>query len=210
MQIVEVAISMLTNQLLATFSAEASLDGHADQVAILAKLLALKSRKLTPRLDEEAENELLDSETRIEAIEQLLEHCQFREIAERLHKQEREASNHFVRMPLPTQQKHPPLSGLEEVSRQELQALFETVYKKAKPQQQLQTSEEKWTIKDKIEALLTDLGRQKTLYFDRLFQTTSCREELIVTFLALLELIKQEKITITLEGHEPKFTQSRS
>lgn len=208
MQIIDIAMHLLTQQLLINLKGAEELNEHSDQVAIIAHLLALKSRKIAPFQENKEELVSLDNETRMTIIEQLLEHCQFREIAEALQEKELQSHIHFTRMlPPPSSEKRLlEVHGLEEVTLNELKKLFESVYKEAKESPFTMIKGHKWEIRDKIELLITLLAQQKELLFAMLFEKTSSREELIVTFLAVLELIKQGKLLVVLEENELKFT----
>jgi segregation and condensation protein A len=50
--------------------------------------------------------------------------------------------------------------------------------------------EDKWTVSEKIEHLLKLSGEKNTLKFSELFEGVTSRSEVVVTFLALLELIR--------------------
>ena len=55
--------------------------------------------------------------------------------------------------------------------------------------------EDKWTVSEKIEHLLRLAGERATLKFSELFEGVTSRSEVVVTFLALLELIRLKQLT---------------
>ena len=54
--------------------------------------------------------------------------------------------------------------------------------------------EDKWTVSEKIEFLLKMIQEQASVKFSALFANASSRSEVVVTFLALLELIRLRQI----------------
>src|SRR5437762_1763313 len=54
--------------------------------------------------------------------------------------------------------------------------------------------EDKWSVSEKIEALLKALSEQPALRFSELFASATSRSEVVVTFLALLELIRLKQL----------------
>jgi segregation and condensation protein A len=54
--------------------------------------------------------------------------------------------------------------------------------------------EDKWTVSEKIESLLRELRERQKITFASLFADTTTRSEVVVTFLALLELIRLKQL----------------
>ncbi len=57
--------------------------------------------------------------------------------------------------------------------------------------------EDKWTVSEKIELLMDLLKSKPALRFSELFETATSRTEVVVTFLAMLELIRMKQLKIT-------------
>ena len=205
--IVEIAVHLLTKQLLDSFTEEKALDSKADQLALVSYLLARKGRALLPSSEELGKEDILESEERMALLSHILHHCQFRDLAKALEEKELESQAHFTRtapLSLPIERG----SGLEEVTLAQLKTLFEKVYREAAPEEESKLFGHKWEVSDKLVELRALFAEQKELYFATIFTKSSCKEELIVTFLALLELIKQEKVRAIIEDDELKFTTS--
>lgn len=206
-EIIDITIHLLTTQLLAYLENNDKFDEQSDQIAVIAHLLALKSRKILPSIEKEEQDLSIEQETKSELIAQLLEQCQFKDIAELLQEKELQSYSHFTRMlpSLATEKTFSSTLGLEDVTLIQLKNLFENVYREAKNSNATTIIGHKWEVKTQMEMLLLLLTQQKELLFGMLFKKTSCKEELIVTFLALLELIKQEKLLVRLKDNEFKF-----
>ena len=55
--------------------------------------------------------------------------------------------------------------------------------------------EDAWSVSEKIQSLVDELGRRPRIKFSELFQSASGRTEIVVTFLALLELIRLKQVS---------------
>ncbi|MCH9609221.1 MAG: Segregation and condensation protein A [Chlamydiales bacterium] len=169
------------------------IDLRADTLSLAASLLLMKSRKLLPEESGEAEDEVND---RMEMIEQLIEYCRLKEAAKSLSQREESQSRLFPRNP----PDHPKVvgSGLEDVTLEHLASQLSGIMEKvAKREGTLE--DDAWHVSPKIEWLCKRIEREKEIDFETLFYELSCRSEIIVTFLALLELMKGGKIHICKE-----------
>ena len=61
--------------------------------------------------------------------------------------------------------------------------------------------EDKWTVSEKIEHLMRVLSERTGVRFSELFEGVTSRSEVVVTFLAVLELIRLKQLTAL--QHEP-------
>jgi Uncharacterized conserved protein len=57
--------------------------------------------------------------------------------------------------------------------------------------------EDKWSVSEKIEHLMRLSSQRPTLKFSELFEEATSRSEVVVTFLALLELIRLKQLVVT-------------
>lgn len=161
----------------------------------LAVLSDLKARTLvpaappaeTPPASEEAASDLQD---RLGA--QMAEYLQFREAAQALRALEQVQSRIFARPPDAAAPDGEAL--LEGVTLEDLFAAFAQVLERARDVPR-EIAGEQFTVGDRMEAIAAALeGAAGTLAFGALFRAGASRLEIIVTFLALLELIKQRRI----------------
>ncbi len=79
--------------------------------------------------------------------------------------------------------------GIEHLSMEDLAKLFQSVVAKASSQK-MTIHEEPWKVSDKINHLRDLLKSDKQIGFERIFSRDKPKVELIVTFLAVLELMK--------------------
>src|SRR5439155_21638327 len=61
--------------------------------------------------------------------------------------------------------------------------------------------EDKWSVSEKIEFLLKIINEQSPIRFSTLFADATSRSEVVVTFLALLELIRLRQIVASQDEH---------
>lgn len=167
----------------------ADIDVGAEFIATTAALVCLKSKMLLPK----HEQELLDIEEEsadphFEIIHQLVDYCRFKQAAKTLTELEEQQSAFYLRGAevAPERKKQ---FGIDHISLEDLASLFQQLLSKTSVQPKT-IEEEEWRVADKI-TMLKQLSRGCSLLkFTEVFTSDKGRVELIVTFLALLELIK--------------------
>lgn len=190
LDITTVSLVQVADQYLAHLqSMEAvSLDVLADFVAIGARLLFLKSRALLPREEAEEEEGPTAEEVGQELTEMLREYRRFKEVAGALRAIEDEGLRAYPRtapppdVPLPTGLKKVTLNRLLELFQQALQRHAETPLPAVE--------HERVTVRQKIEEIRSRLRAEGRLSFRRFIAACRSRIEVIVSFLAVLDLIK--------------------
>lgn len=190
----DVTIQQLTQQLIDAAD-ERSVEVTAELMGLAATILLIKSQKLLP--DEEVEGGEPIEDPRIEMIEKLIEYCRFKDTAKTLLVREQEQKIYFPRA-APTFRKELG-DGLEEVGLESLQQIMSDLLKRAEKQTQTIPDEE-WHISPKISWLKEMTQNGTKLPFNEVFGEGKCRGELIVSFLALLELMKLEEARVVREN----------
>ncbi len=161
------------------------IDEKAETLALAASLLLIKSKSLLPNHDELPAQDV-DQRTRL--IEQLIEYCRFKEAAKELTERERSQLRFFPRnAPDVATQKE---SGLDELSLEALSDKLRDVLKKVTSQKGT-LEDDTWHVAPKILWLKTLLQSKPHFQFEHLFEDASCKQEVIVIFLALLEVMKE-------------------
>ena len=191
LDITELSVLQVTEQYLTHLrSAEQiNLGALADFVAMGARLLVLKSRSLLPGEEEEEEHDGEEIDDATDLVNALQEYRRYRRVAEQLRELEDQQRTVYRRdaappeVPLPT--------GLDDVTLDGLMTLFRDVLErlpeeKAEPQLQ----REPVRLADRVSALMTELGAVGQLSFRSLIGRAESRIEVIVDFMAVLELIK--------------------
>lgn len=196
--IYDIPIEHITRQYLEYLEAfqELDLDIAGEFVVMAANLIYIKSRSLLPvqaQGEEEAEEE---TDPRWELVRQLLEYKKFKEAA--AHLGEREGRQMALFPHLPPALEAEPERPLSEVSIFDLINAFQKVLKKANRTDDLrEIFEENYTVSDKIDFVLRLTSSRVALKFSELFAGAASRTEIVVTFLALLELIRLKQLAVT-------------
>jgi segregation and condensation protein A len=196
-EIYDIPIEHITRQYLEYIEAfkELDLDIAGEFVVMAAHLILIKSRSLLP-VHQQGEIETEEeADPRWELVRQLLEYKKFKDAAAHLGEREAHQSALFGRVPeTPEFESERPLS---EVSIFDLINAFQKVLKRVNKVENLrEIFEENFTVSDKIDFVLKMTASRTALKFSELFVTAASRTEMVVTLLALLELIRLKQIGI--------------
>ncbi|MBX3747933.1 MAG: segregation/condensation protein A [Verrucomicrobiae bacterium] len=178
---------------------EFDLDVAGEFVVMAATLMLIKSRELLPR-DRRPEGQNAEQDDvedpRWELIRQLVEYKKFKDAAARLQVLEMEAENTFPRRPGAIEVPDEPISRRGEATLFDLLAAVNAVLRRfaSREGEARDVFEDKWSVSEKIEALLGAVRERGRLRFGELFHATTSRTEVVVTFLAVLELIRLRMI----------------
>ena len=174
---------------------------HADEISaflvIAAKLIQIKSEALLPRppVREPGEEDIGAA-----LVEQLRIYKRFKEIANLLQGREAQNLRTYLRLAPP-----PKIEGkldLSDITIIDLIEAAKEVYAKEVEKQSLGTviTAPKVTIREKIELISKRLGANEHSHFKELLGENPTRIEIVVTFLALLELVKRYRVSAKQEG----------
>lgn len=168
---------------------EPSLDIGAEFIGTVAAMMLLKSRSLLPRqpVDEMEE----ESQPGTALLHLLVAYCQIKALAKQLNAREALQFNHFPRGLIPASEPVGPVSsGIEQVSLDDLSTAFRRILSEAAQMKKGIIQDEEWKVGDKLIFLRHRLREGTSFSLIDLFPIERPRIELIVTFLALLELLK--------------------
>lgn len=174
---------------------------HADEISaflvIAAKLVQIKSEALLPRPPAREPGE---EDVGAALVEQLRLYKRFKEIARLLAERKEQNLRTYLRLAPP-----PKLEEKLDLSNITIADLIEAareVYAKEGEKQALGTviSAPKVTIREKIELISKKLGTAEHARFRELLGEEPTRIEIVVTFLALLELVKRYRVSAKQEG----------
>lgn len=199
--IYDVSIERITKQYLnylETFKM-LNIELASEFIVMAANLMYIKSRELLPVSQQPPEEEAEEDDPRWELIRQLVEYKKFKDAAQFLQTQEVKADDYFATTP-----ETPDLSAVTAAAPKagifDLIRAFQRVLKRFEGSHDLrEIVDDRWTVSDKIEYLLETLPRGGRVLFETLFSSAASRSEVIVTFLAMLELIKLNHLEIEQE-----------
>ncbi len=194
--IYDIVIERITQQYLEFMDAFKVLDLEVagEFVVMAANLIYLKSRALLPVHVQPPEEETEEDDPRWDLIRQLVEYKKFKDAAAQLSQRELEQSHLFSRMS--DAQETAPERPLGDVSVFDLINAFNKVLKRieSKSEDLREIFEENYTVSDKIDLIMKLTGSGVPLKFTELFAQAASRTEIVVTFLALLELIRLKQL----------------
>lgn len=213
LSIIEIPIQQIIAQFQARLQTlkDRSVEKGADFIGTAAFLVWLKSRMLLPKHEEEIEPQD-PGDPRFEVIHLLLEYCTFKETAKVLSQKEALQGAYFPRgtprgaprgaESLPQIEKG---LGIDHISLDDLMALFQKVLREAPARKKGEIHEETFRVQDKILFVRNIFTKKKSIFFYDLFRREHCKEELIVTFLAVLELMKNGEAALCRDQESGKI-----
>lgn len=191
LDIYEISIAGITKEYLAYINTFKLLNINlaGEFIVMASTLMYIKSRELLPRHVQPPEDEADEDDPRWDLIRQLIEYKKFKDAAAFLGQRE-ETKNaqygHLAERPAPNEEVRP----LGEVGIFDLILAFQNVLSRFKEEDLGEIVDDRWTVSDKIAYLLETVPPGGTMKFSTLFENASTKVEVIVTFLALLELMK--------------------
>ncbi|MCH8055295.1 MAG: segregation/condensation protein A [Deltaproteobacteria bacterium] len=198
--ITDVPIATITEQYLSTLEVMQSLnlDVAGEFLVMAATLIHIKSRMLLPPGEEDGEGEE-EEDTREELIRRMLEYQRFKDAAGELEKREILRRDVFVR---PSEAPEEVESvGFEGLSIFDLISAFRHILERFPEGEVHEVTLERISVREKMNLLLDDLHRRGKAVFQSLFAGAASRMEVVVTFLAMLELVRIRAIRVWQEEH---------
>jgi segregation and condensation protein A len=175
---------------------ELDLDVAGEFLVMAATLMYIKSKELLPvDLQVTPDEEEDETDPRWELIRKLVEYKKFKDAAAQLQSLETASGNTFARMPVKPVFDHLETETKQTASIFQLINAVNGILKRHNEREDLRDIfEDKWTVTEKIESILTRIQSSASFRFTELFQDATSRTEVVVTFLAVLELIRMKQI----------------
>lgn len=202
--IYNIPINDITNQYmeyLATME-DMQLDITSEFLVMAATLLSIKSKMLLPKppvIDLDGNVEDSDIDPRMELVQKLIEYRKYKGIAEHLREKEIGRSLLYMREPEDLTPYMPktvenPLKGIHMAN---LVFAFQRAIRRSNHRNRVtKIHRDEISVKDRIKLLIAALEHNGgKVLFSRLMEDEMSREEIIVTFLALLELVKIKRVS---------------
>ncbi|MBV1930865.1 MAG: segregation/condensation protein A [Porticoccaceae bacterium] len=193
LNILEINVAEITHQYMAYIEMMKALhwDLAAEYLLMAAMLAEIKSRMLLPRQDELEDDE---GDPRAELIRRLQEYERFKTAAEDIDKLPRTGRDTFIaeiKAPARGQQRPEPT-----VTMQELLLALAATLRRAELIDSHHISFEVLSTRERMSQVLSQLRDQRFVPFQDLFKLSEGRNGVVVTFLALLELMKEALVEI--------------
>lgn len=194
--IYDISIERITRQYLEYLQAfkELKIDIAGEFIVMAANLIYMKSRSLLPLDQQPPEEDAEEDDPRWDLIRQLIEYKKFKEAASQLQDRALEQERIFTRDGGSAPLSDAPLP-LHEVGIFQLIHAFQEVIKRAEGRENLgEIFAERFSVSEKIERILQRVSSGEPVRFSELFGQLASRVEIVVTFLALLELIRLNQV----------------
>lgn len=202
LDIYDIPIVQITEQYLGYIREmpQLELEVTTEFLVMAATLLSIKSKMLLPKPPVlEEMSDLPEEDPRFELVQRLLEYRKFKDLADRLKDRELARSLIFSREPIDFNQYAPeqvedPLKGL---SLADIMFTFQNVVKRTIVKNRVaKIQRDERSVKDQINKLLGYFQKEgDRMMFSAILEDECERENIVVTFLAILELMKMRRIT---------------
>lgn len=204
LDITEISISEVTGQYMSYIEMMQLLDLNivGDFLVIAATLMQIKSRMLLP--PDPANEEELEEDPRSELVRRLQEYKKFKEIAGTLQEKEQKRKDYFARAVDEEMRKQLVDESKEvyfEASLFDLINALSDALNKAPEEVIHEIITEEYTVEQKIHDILHVVLEEAQVSLKGLFQKAKSKMEMIVTFLAVLELIRLKEIKAVQKRH---------
>jgi segregation and condensation protein A len=201
--IYDIPIALITRQYLDTINLMQTLDLDiaGEFLVMAATLIHIKSKMLLPRPETAATVEGDEEDPRDVLVRRLLEHQKFKEAAGLLHEREQLRAAQWQR----PDDRVAKIAGDDyepelEVDLFSLLSAFQAVVQRSKARPAMALPPEEIPVERRIEQLLDRLSESEACGFEDLFADVHDKPGLIVTFLALLEMIRLKLVRVFQSG----------
>lgn len=204
--IYNIPIERITSQYMAYLERMRALDINVagEFIVMAATLMLIKSRMLLPtdERDPAADETEETLDPRLDLVRQLVEYKKYKDAANTLEQWEafRAATypKGMIETPPPDAAGDAAAKKLGDIGMADLMEAFRRVLERAKETVSFgHLKMQRWSVPDKINVILGRLALRRHVCFDTLFDEDAPKGEIIVTFVALLELLRLRHLTVT-------------
>jgi segregation and condensation protein A len=202
MSIYDIQVSEITKQYMSYIEKMQKLDVvlAGEFMVLAASLIEIKSKMLLPRMKQEADADLME-DPRSELIQKILEYKRYKGAATKLEEQEERAMKSFSKPQedLTVYTREPDLSLNLDLT-QFVKAFTLFLQKKKRledvKKQYSRVERQRMTVESRIEQMKDLFFRNKRLRFQELLGEETSRYNVVLTFLSILELIRQKSVKV--------------
>jgi segregation and condensation protein A len=193
--IYDIPIALITEQFLEylEWMKSMNIDFAGDFIVMASTLTQIKSRMLLPIHEGDPEEE---EDPRQEITRPLVEYLQIKSAAEDLAARQLLGEDIFARSPGKVGELLGAEGDMVKIGLFELIDAFQKILEKISPDHLVELTADSLSVKDRISELVDIFENQKSITFDELFAADSNKGEVIVTFLAILEMVKLSLVQI--------------
>ncbi len=204
LDIYDIPIERITSQYLEYLRLIKMLDLEVagEYLVVAATLVYIKSRVILPQDLRPPEEDGEEDDPRWELIRQLVEYKKYKDAAFELQQcMSRQEGVHSRGGTFKPDLAADGSLPFDKVGLFDLLAVFQKVLARAAKEEDLRDIfEDRWTVSDKIQTILGEMVTRSRVAFETLFRDGASRTEIVVTFLAVLELIRLKQIGVAQDG----------
>ncbi len=178
-----------------------NLEIAGDFIVMASTLMLIKSRMLLPDEERGPVDEDDEDDPRWDLVRQLVEYKKFKDAAGFLEYLEEEQENIFSREGEHVELGLHPDVGMSDVGIFDLISALNQALDRAPEEELGEIFSEQFTVTEKVDVLLKMTGKGRSVSLGRLFLGMRSRQEIVCTFLAVLELIKLNRLAARQDGH---------
>lgn len=192
--IYDIPIAHITEQYLEYLNLMEQLDISVagDFLVMAATLIYIKSKMLLPPEPKLEGEEDLNEDPRAELVERLLEYQKFKAAASMFYSRAEIEAATYTRGAIETDTSNPEVSATVF----DLLRVFREILKRAESAVEMEIHRDEITMAEKLAQINQMLSERFEINVRELFELAHSKRELILTFLAFLELVKETKITL--------------
>ena len=181
---------------------ETDLEISSEFLVLAATLLQIKSKMLLPKDDENEE----EDDPRAELVRRLVEYRQIKESIEFFREHENAGDSLFFKLPDAIERPKVVYSFAEMTPEKLLEAYNASFYKLEKrlppPKRSFSgiVGHEKVSVRERVRRIWNGLIERGKLFFHDIFRDVKSKAEAVASFLALLEMVKMNKVAVEQES----------
>lgn len=194
--IYDIPIATITDQYLAYIDMmkQLNIDLAGDFILMASTLTHIKSRMMLPARPGDDDGE--EEDPRLEITRPLLEYLQLKSVAEQLEERSILGQDTFVRYPATAEFRSGSEDDTIQVGLFELIDAFQKILENVSVEHRVDLTADRISIKDRIAEIVEVLEKEGSITFDGLFPGTATKSDIIVTFLAILEMARLHLVRI--------------
>lgn len=207
LNIYDIPISHITHEFLEyiRLMEELDLDVASEFIYMASMLMSIKARMMLP-FEGDEEEELDEDDPRYELVQKLLEYKRYKEMAEKMTIIDEETQKKYFRGYPEADEVEKQATGeaLKDVTLFDLMGAFRKVLADIKRQHSYHKVEKvSYTVEEQAEYILSTLQEKGRRSFIEICAELKNISVVVVTFLAVLEMLKEQQINLFIENDDP-------
>lgn len=180
---------------------ELNLEIASEYLVMASELIEMKSKMLLPKKREKEEDDY-EEDPRELLIERLLAYKRYKEVTSEFKDLELTRKMIFTREPDNLNRYAKEEESIEELGVAELIDAFNNLLKRKELDRPIATkiTKKELSVADKVNKIKNILRNKKKINFEDIFEV-STKEEVIISFLSVLEMVKKDEILLTQDGN---------